>query len=110
MNVVEYLKKHHGSPDSRFDVFFDPVGTPALYTNSPYYTASGTEYLDLFGGMHFDSISAITGSIFHLAKALALPAKLGGTDRTFKPLMLKAQNMVRKFRFFLDEMLILSPA
>ena len=90
-NLVDYLKKNHAK---EFDVFFDPVGSPELYVNSPYYLKENSDYLDLFGGAHLSSVGEILTTVKNLTFFLILPTFLGGTPRKFKPLMLKAHTMV----------------
>lgn len=76
-----------------FDIIFDPVGDKALFAASPAFLKPEGQYLDLAGGIHFDSLSDTISTLLGLFNQLIRPRFLGGTPRKFKMLLVPAAKM-----------------
>lgn len=100
VNLVQHLKEHYSIKDGKgFDAIFDPVGQQHVFAASASYLKPDGVYLDLFGGVHLDSISAVISTATGLFNSALRPRFLGGVPRTFKMLMLPAHKMVSLFSF-----------
>lgn len=76
-----------------FDLIFDAVGSHTLFAASAAFLKPDGKYLDIAGGIHFDSLSDSINTLIALFNQLLRPRFLGGTPRKFQILLVPAAKM-----------------
>jgi len=82
---------------SKFDLFFDTVGTDvsALYAASPAYLQPEGIYLDVAGAVHImDDVRSALMTIAGVVNRILRPVFLGGTPRKYLPVTFWPTSMV----------------
>ncbi|GAA5960749.1 hypothetical protein JCM3765_007319 [Sporobolomyces pararoseus] len=82
--LAQQLKDYVNEDKKPFDVFFDTIGVPELYHNSPSYLSPKATYIDI-AGRHLDnSIMSLIKAGLYMMSNLLRPSWLGGVPRKYK--------------------------